>query len=102
MSYAWKSIDFAAINAVCLSQSHSLLRRWLPGGQQRGREWYALNPTRADRRLGSFSVNLDSGRWGDFATGDGGGDLVSLYAYLNRIGQADAARALRQDMGLAA
>lgn len=102
MNLNWKPIDFAAINVVCLSQSHSLVRSWLPDGQQRGREWYALNPTRADRHIGSFSVNLDTGRWGDFATGDGGGDLISLYAYLNALSQPDAARALRQTWGMAA
>ena len=46
----------------------------------RGHEWVAKNPTRADRHAGSFSVNLRSGKWADFATGDKGGDVVALAA----------------------
>ena len=42
-----------------------------------------MNPTRPDRRAGSFKVNLRTGRWADFATGDKGGDAVSLAAYLS-------------------
>jgi len=95
----WKPIDFAAINAVCLPRLHSIVPNWLPGGQRRGSEWYALNPTRADRHIGSFSVNMQTGRWGDFATGDAGGDPISLYAYLNGLSQFDAARALHQSLG---
>ena len=33
-------------------------------------------------------INLRTGRWTDFATGDGGGDPVSLAAYLAGCGQA--------------
>ena len=32
------------------------------------------------------------GAWGDFATGEKGGDAVSLYAYLNRLTQGEAAK----------
>ena len=31
------------------------------------REYVALNPTRADKRAGSFKINLQTGRWADFA-----------------------------------
>lgn len=65
----------------------------------RGQEYIARNPTRADRRLGSFKVNIRTGRWYDFATGDAGGDIISLIAYVQRIGQADAARLLQQMAG---
>ena len=44
--------------------------------------YVALNPTRNDRRPGSFKINIRTGRWCDFATGDRGGDPVSLVAYL--------------------
>ena len=54
-------------------------------GRQEGREWVALNPTRADKNCGSFRVNLDTGAWADFADGDArGNDVVSLYAYLHK------------------
>ncbi len=78
----------------------SLLARWLPCGVVRGAEYVALNPSRADRRPGSFSVNVATGKWADFATADAGGDVVSLAAYLSGTGQAEAARALADMLGV--
>jgi hypothetical protein len=94
-------IDFAAINGAALGRALDLLRRWLPDGRLEGHEYVARNPRRADRRLGSFKVNIATGRWSDFATGDRGSDLVSLGAYLAEIGQAEAARRLAAMLGLA-
>jgi hypothetical protein len=85
------SINFARIARTALMHSDSLCRRWLPEGYQDGREWIARNPRRTDRRPGSFKVNLSTGRWGDFATGDKGGDLIALAAYIFRMPQKDAA-----------
>jgi hypothetical protein len=59
-----------------------------------------LNPIRADRRLGSFKINVRTGRWADFATGDKGGDPVSLVAYLEGVSQVEAARLLGRMLGL--
>ncbi len=93
-------IDFAAVNSAAMTNLPSLLARWLPGGVVRGAEYVALNPRRADRRPGSFSINLRTGRWVDFATGDKGGDIVSLAAYLSGTGQAEGARALADMLGV--
>ncbi|MGB6769849.1 MAG: hypothetical protein WBE50_17515 [Methyloceanibacter sp.] len=71
----------------------------LPDGVRRGHEWIARNPTRADRHAGSFKVNLKNGRWADFATGDKGGDVIALVAYVFGIGQAEAARTLAFTLG---
>ena len=87
-------IDFAAVNRAALAALPTLLRRWLPDGRQVGREYLARNPLRADRRSGSFKINVRTGRWADFATGDAGGDVISLCAYLAGVGQAEAARSL--------
>ena len=100
LDHAWTPINFAAINAVCLARLPGLLSHWLPDGRLQGREWLARNPTRADRHAGSFRINVDSGVWADFATPDKGGDAISLYAYLNRLSQSDAARALHAQLGL--
>jgi DNA primase len=86
---------FERLNATLLPQLSALVKQWLPAGRASGMEWTALNPRRHDRRPGSFRVNLRSGRWADFATGEGGGDPVSLYAYLfTGRRQGAAARAL--------
>ena len=74
--------------------------RWLPDGRREGDEWSARNPRRADRRRGSFKVNLRTGKWADFATGDKGGDLVALAAFLFRISQSEAARQLADMLGI--
>ncbi len=93
-------INFGAINAVALASLPTLLRRWLPDGRQVGREFVARNPRRADRRPGSFKINLRSGKWCDFATGDAGGDVVSLAAYLSGTGPGDAAKNLAAMLGV--
>lgn len=95
-----RPIDFAAVNQAALPVLTSLCQRWLPGGQVRGCEYVALNPRRADRKAGSFSINLSTGRWSDFATDDKGGDVVSLAAYLHGLSQGEAARELAVMLGV--
>jgi len=54
----------------------------------------ARNPRRADRHPGSFKINLHTGKWADFASGDRGGDPVSLAAFLFGLSQIEAGRRL--------
>jgi hypothetical protein len=93
-------IDFARVNRAALPYLPDLVRRWLPQGRLQGLEWVALNPTRADRSLGSFKINIVTGKWADFATGDRGGDIISLAAYIGSIGQGDAALQLARELGV--
>ena len=93
-------IDFAAINRAALAAFPAVLARILPSGKRVGAEFVALNPRRDDRRLGSFKINLKTGRWSDFAIGDKGGDPISLVAYLADVSQGEAARLLAQMLGL--
>jgi hypothetical protein len=95
-----RRIGFALIANAALSHADTLTRRWLPNGHREGAEWVSLNPTRDDRKRGSFKVNLSNGKWSDFATGDSGGDLVSLAAYLFKISQVDAALRLADMIGV--
>jgi hypothetical protein len=94
MSRAFMAIDFERINRAALHVLPILLRRWLPDGRRRKREYLARNPTRNDRHSGSFSINVVTGKWADFADGAGGRDVVSLYAYLRGIRPGQAAREL--------
>lgn len=93
-------IAFETVNQVVLSALPAVLARIIPGGKIVAREYVVLNPTRADRRPGSFKVNLQTGRWADFATGDKGGDPVSLCAYVENCSQTEAARRLARMLGL--
>jgi hypothetical protein len=95
-----KSIDFARINSAALGSLPALLARWLPDGRREGCEYVACNPTRTDRRPGSFCINMRTGKWADFATDDRGGDVISLAAYLSGKSQADAACALADMLGV--
>ena len=80
-------LDFAAVNRAAMMVLPTLLARWLPAGKIEGSEYVSLNPKRADRRPGSFKVNMRTARWADFATGDCGGDVIWLAAYLGGIRQ---------------
>ena len=93
-------IDFAEINRAALAALPAVLARLLPGGKIVGSELVALNPRRSDCSLGSFKVNRYNGRWADFATGDKGGDPISLLAYLGNISQVEAARSLARMLGI--
>ena len=95
-----KSVNFEAINKQVLPALIPILIRWLPDGMLEGHEYRARNPRRADRNIGSFSINTRTGRWADFATGDKGGDVISLAAYLFDKSQIDAARELAKMLGV--
>ena len=95
-----ETLDFDTINRAALDAFPAVLARLLPRGKAAGRELLALNPRRPDRNLGSFKVNRFNGRWCDFATGDKGGDPISLVAYLAGVNQGDAARMLAHMLGL--
>ena len=83
---AFDRIDFEGINRAALAALLAILDRWLPDGRVEGREYVACNPRRSDRRPGSFKINLVTGKWADFATGDKGGDVISLAASAWAIG----------------
>lgn len=72
----------------------------LAGGKWQAREYLPLNPKRSDHAAGSFSINAETGAWGDFATGERGRDLVSLAAYLLDEKNGEAARALADHFGI--
>lgn len=92
---------FKDVAAAALAQAGMLVPSWLPEGRREGPEWGALNPNRADNQRGSFKVNLQTGRWSDFASdGVAGGDLISLYAYLQAMEQGEACKELAQRMGI--
>ena len=93
-------IAFETVNRAALAALPAVLMRLIPGGKILGHEYVALNPTRNDRRPGSFKINLRTGRWADFATGDKGGDPISLFAYVENCSQSDAAIWLAQMLRL--
>lgn len=72
----------------------------MASGKDQAREYLALNPKRSDSKLGSLSINRDSGAGGDFATGDTWGDLVAMTAWRFDCSQIDAAERLAGVLGI--
>lgn len=90
------------VASIALGAIDSVLAHWLPGGKREGHEYLPLNPKRSDSKPGSFSINLSTGEWGDFACGAKGKDLVSLVAYLENEPQGKAATRLAAFLGIEA
>ena len=97
-----RRVCFKAISSAAAVHLPALVRRWLPNGRRQGHEWVSRNPTRDDRKPGSFKINLCNGRWADFATGVKGGDVISLAAHLFGLSQVAAARKLAAMLGISA
>ena len=94
------SLDFESIKAASMSKIEWLVFKWLQHGKQVGNEWVTTNPTRNDTRPGSFKINLITGVWSDFATGDTGGDMIDLYAYLKGLSILEAAKDVGDLLGV--
>ena len=94
------TIDFDGINQAALRVARSLLQNLLPGGKFNGSQYIVRNPNRDDRQPGSFTINHKTGVWKDFASDEGGGDFVSLHAYIWHCGQSVAALRLADKLGV--
>jgi len=93
-------IPYAAIAQQALLSALTLVERWLPGGQLKNNtEYFVRNPLRKDSKPNSFAINVVKGKWGDFATGDEGRDLISLYAYIQGLEQWEAAIDVADEIG---
>lgn len=89
-------IDFLAIKIQLKGKILNILQDLLPNGQKQGQEYLAYNPKRLDKKLGSFKINIATGKWADFATNHKGGDIIALYAYVKNIKQSQAAKELKK------
>ena len=91
-------MSYAAINQAAIS--HHLPEQWFPQAKKRGQSL----------RLGSLSgepgsslwICLRSGRWKDHATGESGGDLISLYAHKEGITHGEARSYISNVLGTTA
>lgn len=90
------SIDFGRLASDLLAQAESLVPSWLPEGKRQGREW-VVGSVRGEAGE-SLKINLDKGIWHEFAAGEGGKDLISLYAAIHGMKQGDAAKELGADV----
>ncbi|RVT97973.1 hypothetical protein EOD42_07500 [Rhodovarius crocodyli] len=93
--------NFSLINRAAVARLPDVLARLLPGGCPIGNEWH-VGSLRGDTG-DSLRVRLRgerAGAWCDFATGDKGGDPISLAAAVAGISQDEAARRLARMLGM--
>ena len=82
---------FTEAHQILNSQGYkNYIQQLLPGGKFQNNEYVVKNPTRLDNKAGSFSINVTSGKWSDFATNDAGNDLIGLTSYVKGISPLDA------------
>lgn len=91
------AVDFSSLAGHLLAQAPVLVPQWLPAGKRSGHEW-VVGGLGGDAGT-SLSINLNTGLWMDFATGDKGGDLISLYAAIHSLKQIEAAKELGAEDG---
>lgn len=94
---------FATINRAAIARAEDVARRLLPGGARRGNYWVAGDLSGGAGKSLRLRLEGDkAGCWIDNATGDKGGDFVSLAAAVARIPQQEAARQLARLLGMEA
>lgn len=85
-------LDFQKARSIALATMHE----WCPGysdARKEGPERWFPSPLRNDREAGSFSINVESGVFFDFASGDRG-DALDLYAQVKGVSLLEAAKGL--------
>lgn len=85
-------LDFQKARSAALATLHE----WCPGydkARKDGPERWFCSPLREDREEGSFSINVETGVFFDFASGDRG-DILTLYAQVKGVSIVDAAKQL--------
>lgn len=88
--------DFQALSDHAL-RNESYIRSLLPDARLNGNELRAGSIEGGEGD--SFGLNLQTGKWADFATGDKGGDIVSLVAAQRQITMGEAFRAVAEETG---
>lgn len=83
--------DFSIQQVAAQGNILEICRHLLPDGEVRNGEYWSRNTRRSDNQIGSFSVNLDTGKAHDFADNTHTSDIVGTVAYLCRTSQSQAA-----------
>lgn len=73
------NFDFDKVAQAALADAETLVPDWLPQGKRSGKWEWQCGSLKGDKGK-SLSVSMETGLWSDFATGEKGGDLISLYA----------------------
>lgn len=87
-----KQINFQELANKLLPYCESIVIENSPGGKRRGNEYVSGDITGGQGD--SFSFNLITGKWADFAANQKGHDVISYYAELKQINNAESAKYL--------
>lgn len=82
---------------MLLGLGEPFLRDLLPGGKRLGHEYVCGSLQGGEGR--SCSVNLNTGVFADFSTGEKGKDLVALYALVHGLNNGQAAKQIQGQYG---
>lgn len=89
-----ESFDFDEVNEVAMANWEVVLDELgvFADGKLSGHNFQMLNPHRYDNSLGSFSINVKTGLWAEFAGSEEerGSDIISLVAYLKKLDNYEA------------
>ncbi|MGE8491547.1 VapE domain-containing protein [Comamonas sp.] len=88
-------IKYKDLADALLRSIDTLLPKWLPAGVREGEDWKCGDLSGSSgRSLCICMVGERAGRWFDHATGEKGGDLLSLYAAIHDLSMPKAALAV--------
>ena len=94
------TMDFRGLADRLLADADRLLAQWLPAGKRIGAEYRV--GSLAGEAGQSLSINVRTGRWADFQSGERGGDLIDLYAAIHSLELGEAYRELDGSPGVPA
>lgn len=86
--------DFKNLKQQYRQNPIAVLQQLVGQGRVEGSDYVALNPRRNDRKLGSFRIDINTGKFYDFATGDRGISIIDLAMFVYNCGIVEAAQKL--------
>ena len=89
-------IDFEKVKKGIINNP-SIVAKYLPDGVKVGPEYRCANIFGGKGE--SFAINLNSGLWSDFATGDTGSSLIDLVAKQKEMSYREAAEMIAKELG---
>lgn len=93
--------DFIDVGRAALNQIEVLLAEWFPQGVRQGHEFcIGSRDGEAGQSLRIRLTGDKAGVWSDFSDGEAGGDLISLYAFVNGLSPGRACAALAERLGI--
>lgn len=85
-----------AVNDSAIPRIPAIAKRWLPSGELRCHHWVSPNPRSKSSQL---KVDLRTGAWRDWATGDHGDDVISLLCFLQDVADDIAVHEVARMLG---